>query len=147
MTDFELFNESGLSLPIAEADYVHILQTLSLGENVLFTLIEAVYVDENKIQDINQKYLGKTYVTDVITFTYSDDLADNQSEVPKECEGTIYMCAQRIQEQATELNTAPTEEFQRVFIHGLLHLCGYSDHDEASKTQMTLKENFYLAAL
>jgi rRNA maturation RNase YbeY len=147
LSNFELYNESGLNLPLAESDFSVIISAIESGESVDFRFIEAVYVNETAIQEVNQKYLGKNYITDVITFTYSDDDADNQDTDGTELEGTIYMCAQRIKEQASELNVNETEEFRRVFIHGLLHLCGYSDTDELSKAEMTLKENHYLAAI
>jgi probable rRNA maturation factor len=137
----ELFNESGLDIPLSESDLLKIANLVSKGENRYFSLLELVYVDEKTIIEVNKKYLNHDYVTDIITFPYSEAGTDLISQ---EIEGTIYMCTQRIIEQSDELTIPAKEEFSRVYIHGLLHLCGYHDDNQSSKQEMTEKENFYL---
>lgn len=140
MIDIEIFNESGLDIPIHSDEFIKLADIISKGENKKISWLELVYVDENSIVDVNKRFLGRSYVTDVITFSYSEcDQAIN------DIEGTIYMCNQRIREQSVELNTAVEEEFKRIFVHGILHLCGYSDETSESKLTMTNLENKYLS--
>lgn len=141
MIQIELFNESGLDTPLSESDFLKIANLVSKVENRYFSLLELVYVDEKTIIEVNKKYLNHDYVTDIITFPYSEAGIDLISQ---EIEGTIYMCTQRIIEQSDELTIPAKEEFSRVYIHGLLHLCGYHDDNQSSKQEMTEKENFYL---
>jgi probable rRNA maturation factor len=141
LTQIELFNESTTEIPLEESDYETLLAKVSAGENVTFSLIEIVYVDETGIQEVNKQYLERDYVTDIITFSYADEDSDQTNS---DIEGTLYMCAPRIIEQANELNVDHVEEFKRVFIHGLLHLCGHDDQNSDAKSQMTIKENQYL---
>lgn len=142
MTELEIFNESGQSIPLDKNQFENIISKVSEGEKVNFTLVEIVYVDETGIQNVNTEYLGRDYITDIITFNYTDDsVVTNKADI----EGTIYMCPQRIIEQAKELNVEQNEEFKRIFIHGLLHLCGYNDDTKVQKLQMTKKEDQYLA--
>lgn len=140
MIDIEIFNESGLEIPIHPDEFKRLADTISKGERKKISWLELVYVDENGIVDVNKRFLGRSYVTDVITFSYDEE------QVPIiEIEGTIYMCNQRIREQSIELNTSVEEEFKRIFVHGVLHLCGYNDETSESKTQMTTLENKYLS--
>lgn len=139
---FELFNNSGTDVPVNREQLLSLLNTLSEGESVEFSLLELVYVDEQEIVRINSDFLDRDYITDIITFRYDEEESDDASGI----EGTLYCCAQRIQEQAGEFGSSRQEEFKRIFVHGLLHLCGYDDQDKASKATMTRLENHYLSA-
>lgn len=145
MVDFEVFNESGIEIPLTNADFEVILETVQTGEKVTFGFIEIVYVDEKTIIEVNKEHLGRGYVTDVITFTYEDSDDEELNALDgTDIDGTIYMCAQRIAEQAEEFGTDQAQEFKRIIIHGLLHLCGFDDSTEELKQAMTQKENHYL---
>ena len=139
--DIQLFNESGKKIPIDLEIIRKCLSKVQAKEDCSFSLIELVYVDESGIVEINQEYLERDYVTDIITFRYDED-EDNMN-----IEGTLFCCAQRIYEQALELNEDIEKEFKRILIHGLLHLCGYDDQSAKAKQEMTVKENYYLRKL
>lgn len=139
-THFHRFNESGYTIPLADEQYFKTLNKLSSDEHIEFADIEIVYVDEKGIVSINREYLEKEYVTDIITFSYHEDL---QQPV----EATLYCCAPRIAEQAHEFGESEHREFLRVFIHGLLHLCGYNDATEQERIVMKERENYYLEEL
>ncbi|MEX0770410.1 MAG: rRNA maturation RNase YbeY [Balneolaceae bacterium] len=134
----QVFNPSYFDLPIDESTLLNILAQIEQGEKAAFSLLEVVYVDEDEIIRINQKYLDRDFITDIISFRYDEGEA-NQS-----IEGTLYCCAPRIAEQASEFGASRAEEFYRVFIHGLLHLIGYDDQSNVEKEQMTLLEDQYL---
>jgi rRNA maturation RNase YbeY len=140
LTDIEIFNESGLEVPVTVEEFTSLASEITKGEKKNISWLELVYVDEDGIIEVNKRFLGKSYVTDVITFSYTDD---NLSIT--DIEGTIYMCNQRIREQSSELNTSEVEEFKRIFVHGVLHLCGYNDETPELKLQMTQLENKYLS--
>lgn len=133
-------NASGLNLPVDEDQLIKLMNFVEERENVIFKEIEAVYVDEAEIIEINKKYLDHDYVTDIITFRYDEQ--DNRA-----IEGTLYCCAPRIAEQSKEFGTEVESEFLRVFIHGLIHLSGYDDKTEEEKSIMTELENYYLKQL
>lgn len=134
----ECFNPAGFELPLSEEQIHEITATVFRSEDKSFALIETVYVDEDEIVRVNQQYLNRNYITDIITFSY------NEADEP--VEGTLYMCAPRIAEQAAELEQDQTKEFARILIHGVLHLCGYEDTDAASRERMTSLEDTYLKA-
>ncbi len=90
--------------------------------------------------DMNRKYLGHDYQTDVITFDYSDLLGS------RTVSGDIFIDPIQVTSQAAEWGASPDEEFLRVMIHGVLHLCGYGDTTDDQKTAMRSREDSCLTA-
>lgn len=155
----QLFNMSGISVPLSRQNYETLIRIVEKNEKIRFSLLELVYVDEQEIIRINKEYLNRSYITDIISFSYDNNLSSTDNplqdtnEIDKvspsksetSLEGTLYCCAQRIIEQSVELNTDQMEEFSRVFIHGLLHLAGYDDQSPEEKRQMTSLEDTCLS--
>lgn len=137
--DIQIFNQTDLSLPLKEETYFELASSISKNEDVGFSFVEVVYVDEDEIIHINKEHLDRDYVTDIITFRY-DDSSDKDA-----IEGTMFCCAPRIFEQAKEFGETSEKEFLRIYIHGLLHLVGYEDKSESAKKEMTSKEDTYLS--
>lgn len=133
----EVFNESGIPLPDLEERFAKILKSISEREKVTFGFVEVVFVDEEKIIEVNKEYLSKDYITDIISFHYH--------EKGEDIEGTLFCCAQQIKEQAEGLGEEFETELSRIFIHGCLHLIGYEDTTPIEKSAMTQKENEYLS--
>jgi rRNA maturation RNase YbeY len=137
--DLQFFNETSLELPVDLSVFKKITSVIAEEENSFFEFIELVYVDIDKIIQINKEHLKRDYITDIITFRYDSD------ETNTAIEGTLFCCAPRIVEQAKEFNESAEKEFLRVYIHGLLHLVGYDDQSESEKKKMTDLEDYYLA--
>lgn len=137
--DIQVFNQTELSVPLQNTVYQDVAQSIAKNEGCSFNFVEVVYVDEDEIVRINKEHLDRDYVTDIITFQYDDEADHN------DIEGTLFCCASRIIEQATEFNESQEREFLRIFIHGLLHLVGYDDQSEKEKKQMSTKEDTYLS--
>lgn len=140
-TEVVFINESGIGVPVTEEDIRTIADAVASGEDVSFHLVEVAYIDENGIAALNSTYLGKDYITDIITFPYSPADQTNDIEV------TLTCCAQRIDEQAAEFSSARKAEYCRVIIHGLLHVSGYNDRTESDSLIMKNRENYYLDLL
>lgn len=136
--DIQVFNQTDYTLPLKKSIFKDLALSISENEDARFQFVEVVYVDEEAIVDINNKYLDHDYITDIITFRYDEsDSTDN-------IEGTIFCCSPRIIEQAEEFDESTEQEFLRIYIHGLLHLVGYTDKSDDGKQQMSRKEDFYL---
>jgi probable rRNA maturation factor len=133
---FSLSNISGITIPAGEESFKKLIRIVENHEDVHFQSVELVFVTEEEILRINREYLGHDYVTDIITFGYND-----RSDT---VEATLFCCAPRILEQSREFGTEPSEEFLRVFVHGLIHLAGYDDQSDSNKAAMTRLENKYL---
>jgi probable rRNA maturation factor len=133
-------NTSGLGIPVGEEAFLNLLQIVEKEESVTFRAVELVFVDEKEIVRVNKEYLDHDYVTDIITFRYNENVSDS-------IEGTLFCCAQRIEEQSKEYNSDKPAEYLRVFVHGLIHLAGHDDQIEEEKKRMTELENRYLELL
>lgn len=138
LPDIQIFNQTNLSIPLEQSFCEAVAKQLADKEECSFNFVEVVYVDEDKIVEINSEHLDRDYVTDIITFRYDD------SDLNQDIEGTMFCCAPRIVEQAQEFNESKEREFLRIYIHGLLHLIGYEDQSKEEKEQMTQKEESYL---
>lgn len=136
---FSIHNQSGIKIPVAESSFRELMRIVESHEEVVFRHIELVYVDEKEILRINREYLNHDFITDIITFIYS--------EASEDVEGTLFCCAPRIVEQSIEFDTGTADEFLRVFAHGLIHLAGHDDGSDAEKSEMTRLENRYLQLL
>ena len=107
------------------------------GEGAESWDIHIIAVDDTTIADLNVRYLSHTGPTDVITFPLSEPDATL-------IEGEIYISRDTTRTQAQSYGVAPAEEFARLMVHGLLHLCGYADTTDAARRAMKRKENRYL---
>lgn len=108
-------------------------------EEVTFKSVSYIFCTDEFLLKLNQDYLKHNTLTDILTFTLS------QTSLPIVSE--IYISIQRVSENATQLQIPFLLELYRVMIHGVLHLCGYSDHTPEEKVIMRQKENHYLSIL
>ena len=99
--------------------------------------INFIFCTDAYLQKINKKYLGQTYLTDVISF-------DNRTKKTNNIIGDIFISIERVKSNSSAYKTTYKEELARVIIHGTLHLIGYKDKKKVDKEIMTEKENFYL---
>ena len=72
-----------------------------------------MFVDDEKILEVNREYLGHDYYTDVITFDYDEDNVVS---------GDIVISLDTVRSNAELFGKSYDEEFYRVLIHGILHL-------------------------
>ncbi|MEF9961028.1 MAG: rRNA maturation RNase YbeY [Erysipelotrichaceae bacterium] len=97
---------------------------LNIGEDKEMSVI---FVNEADIQKINLEYRHIDAVTDVISFALND-LEDDYEKLDGNQEiGDIFICVDRMKEQAKEYHHSEKREMGFLFTHGLLHLLGF-DH-------------------
>ena len=77
-----------------------------------------MFVNDEKILEVNNEYLGHDYYTDVITFDYCEGDILN---------GDICNISRYSTNQCRKVWKTYEEELYRVIIHGILHLCGIND--------------------
>ncbi|WP_370756709.1 rRNA maturation RNase YbeY [Prevotella pectinovora] len=97
-----------------------------------------MFVDDEKILEVNREYLGHDYYTDVITFDYDED--DVVS-------GDIVISLDTVRSNAELFGKEYDDELHRVMIHGILHLCGINDKGPGEREIMEAAENKALALL
>ena len=91
-----------------------------------------MFVDDEKILEVNKQYLGHDYYTDVITFDYDEGMVIN---------GDIVISWDTVRTNAELFNKRYEDELHRVIIHGVLHLCGINDKGPGEREVMEANEN------
>lgn len=97
-----------------------------------------MFVDDEKILEVNREYLGHDYYTDIITFDYDEDDVIN---------GDLVISLDTVRTNAEKFGKTYDEELHRVIIHGILHLCGINDKGPGEREIMEAAENKALAML
>jgi len=89
--------------------------------------ISVAFVDKAEIQKLNKKFRKKNKPTDVLSFELSE----------RGYLGEVVICPEVVKEKK--------ENIIEVFVHGILHLCGY-DHEKSKKDAeaMYKKQEKYL---
>lgn len=97
-----------------------------------------LFVNDDKILEVNNQYLGHDYYTDIITFDYTEG---------KTISGDLYISLDTAFTNADKFGRPYDEELHRVIIHGILHLCGINDKGPGEREIMEAAENKALAML
>ncbi len=97
-----------------------------------------MFVDDEKMLEVNNEYLGHDYYTDIITFDY--DEGDTIS-------GDLVISLDTVRTNAEKFGKDYNEELHRVIIHGILHLCGINDKGPGEREIMEAHENKALTLL
>ncbi len=95
-----------------------------------------LFVNDEKILEVNREYLNHDFYTDVITFDYDEGDRIN---------GDIVISLDTVRSNAELFGKDYDEELHRVIIHGILHLCGINDKGSGEREQMEAAENEALA--
>jgi rRNA maturation RNase YbeY len=106
-------------------------------EGVRFKSLSYIFCNDAYLLKLNQDYLKHDTLTDILTFSLSNSPLDIVAE--------IYISIERVKENAETLKIPFSDELRRVMIHGILHLCGYSDESNKEKSEMRVKEDYYLS--
>lgn len=91
-----------------------------------------LFVDDEKILEVNNEYLGHDYYTDIITFDYDEGDQIN---------GDLVISLDTVKSNAELFGKTYEEELFRVIIHGILHLCGINDKGHGEREIMEAAEN------
>lgn len=98
--------------------------------------INYIFCSDERELEVNRRFLGHDYYTDVITFDYS---------TPSTLNGDIFISLDTVRSNAELVGTSFDNELLRILIHGVLHLTGQGDKTPETKAQMTAKEELALA--
>lgn len=106
-----------------------------------------------EVRSLNRDYLGHDYETDVISFGMAEEQGSAGAQrfvTPEERApylGDIAISYDRACEQAPEFGNSPQAEVATLLIHGLLHLLGYEDTEDADRARMHARQQELLEAI
>lgn len=137
MSDYEIIDEFDYKNDYSYLNEVidHTLKKLDV-KNAYFSVI---FIDDEKMHEMNKHYRGIDRTTDVLSFA----LEDNQTIKTEIRElGDIFISIPKMKAQAEEYGHSEKRELSFLTVHGLLHLLGY-DHtrsEEEEKIQFGLQD-------
>ena len=94
--------------------------------------IAYIFVNDDKILEVNQQYLQHDYYTDIITFDYTEGNVIS---------GDLFISLDTVRTNAEQVGATYGQELNRVIIHGILHLCGINDKGPGEREIMEAAEN------
>lgn len=137
MNKVEVFNDSEKDINISEIEDLtkYLIKYMNL-ENVYF---DVIFVDNDRIREINKNYRNIDSETDVISFALEDDKLIKSENI--RVLGDIYISIDKAISQAEQYNHSLKREVCFLITHGFLHLLGY-DHmtKEDEKVMFKLQE-------
>ena len=133
------YNAEGIRMPkIRKRDTSAWIKAVAASYGRKVGDIGYMFVDDEKILEVNREYLGHDYYTDIITFDYDEDDVIN---------GDLVISLDTVRTNAEKFGKTYDEELHRVIIHGILHLCGINDKGPGEREIMEAAENRALALL
>jgi rRNA maturation RNase YbeY len=114
---------------------LEIMKKVISGEGKYTGDLSFIITSDKKLIKINKEFLNRDYYTDVIAFDYGNKGTIN---------GEIYISIDAIKRNAINYKVSLRNELHRVMIHGILHLCGYTDEKVEKKKLMHKREEKWL---
>lgn len=108
--------------------------------------VEVALVDDAAIAELHERFLAVAGPTDVITFPHNSVSEDGDCdsvfpEGEEESLGEIVISTETACRQAPEYARDPAREVLVYVVHGILHLLGYDDRDDAGRRRMDTRQN------
>lgn len=133
------YNSDGIAMPkIRKRDTSAWIKAVAATYGRKVGDVGYMFVNDEKILEVNREYLGHDYYTDVITFDYDEDNIVS---------GDIVISLDTVRSNAELFGKSYDDELHRVIIHGILHLCGINDKGPGEREIMEAAENKALAML
>ena len=134
---YQINDEFGYS---EDYDYLDsLIERVLTQEKATDRVFSIIFVDNEKIHELNKQFRGVDRPTDVISFALEDAEEEFLSTI--RVLGDIYISIPKMQEQAKEYGHSEKRELAFLVVHGLLHLLGY-DHqtEEEEKVMFQIQE-------
>lgn len=101
-------------------------------------------VDAEEGQSLNRDYRGKDYATNVLTFTFDEDMP----VVPGlPLMGDIVLCAPVVEREAAEQEVSLEAHYCHLIVHGMLHLQGFDHIEDDEAEEMEALESQIVMSL
>lgn len=97
-----------------------LIQATAKAEGKHPSRVSVEFVSPEAIADLNRKYREKSQPTDVLSFPFDGSF-------PQGSGGQIIICREEATKGAATHGRLLDEELERLVIHGMLHLLGYTD--------------------
>ncbi len=123
--------------PIDAKRQHRVAQLILEDERVASANISLAVVDDASLHELNRRYLGHDYPTDVLSFVLE--------RTDSHLEGEVIVSAETAVREALQYSWTADDELLLYVTHGLLHLVGYDDQAPSDRALMRARERHYLA--
>ena len=131
------YNVEGVKMPkIRKRENTAWIKAVAASYGKKVGEIAYIFVNDEKILEVNRQYLQHDSYTDIITFDYCE--GDVIS-------GDLFISLDTVRTNAEQVGATYEQELHRVIIHGILHLCGINDKGPGEREIMEAAENKALA--
>lgn len=106
--------------------------------------VDVVVVDDAFMRELNRDHRGVDRPTDVLSFSYLDDVGHGAAPRGWGTAGEVYVSWETVEARAREEGIRPEHLFLRVGVHGLLHVIGYDHETRPQAGEMESEEKRFL---
>ena len=134
-----IINDYNLELSYDNELLIKLINHIFFSEKIKKASISIILTNQDYLSKLKKEYFNVDQFTDVIAFNLEDE---NEN-----IDGEVYISIDNVLENSKKFKTSFSNEFSRVFIHGVLHVIGYKDNDEKNIKIMSALEDKYLLNL
>jgi probable rRNA maturation factor len=98
--------------------------------------LSLIFVDSQSIRRLNNYWRGKNKETTVLSFSFDEEML-----------GDIFLCPEEIKKQVKRFNLSLDSFYQKLVVHSLLHLYGYTHDKKKDRLKMERLEDKILRAI
>lgn len=124
-------------LPIDRRWFKDLVPFVLEQEGVANAKIGLTFITDARMHELNKRYLAHDYPTDVLTFPMARG---------KTLEGEVVVSTDYAARECVQYDWPAEMEASLYVVHGLLHLCGYDDADDAGADRMEARQKELLDA-
>jgi len=99
-------------------------------------VLSLIFVDSQNIRRLNNYWRGKNKETTILSFPFEDEIL-----------GDIFLCPEEIKRQVKRFDVSLGSFYQKLVVHGLLHLYGYTHDKKKDRLRMERLEKKILEAI
>lgn len=105
-------------------------------------VLDVILTDDKTMKELNKKYRRKNKTTDVLSFSYLEDLQKRKELWKSENMpvGGIFINIDALKRQAEQQGLSYCRELKILFVHGLLHILGFDHQSKEGKNKMRSAE-------
>ena len=108
--------------------------------------LSLIFVNSQNIRRLNNYWRGKNKATTVLSFPLNEILVTESGEKEKIL-GDIFLCPEEIKKQVKKFDISLDSFYQKLVVHSILHLYGYTHNKKEDGIKMERLENKILQVI
>jgi probable rRNA maturation factor len=125
-----IYNLDKQNIPSKRFFYGIIEKSLIVLKEKRKIALSLIFVDSQSIRRLNNYWRGKNKETTVLSFSFDEEML-----------GDIFLCPEEIKKQVKKFNLSLDSFYQKLVVHSLLHLYGYTHDKKKDRLKMENLEN------